>query len=96
MDTDREPAHETGFEESFERLETIVRELERGELTLDESMARYEEGVGRLKECYRQLKAAEARVLVLVEKEGGRVEAEEIDFRPAGDPVDEPTGEESS
>ena len=37
-----------GFEEALERLETIVEELEGGSLSLEQSIARYEEGVLRL------------------------------------------------
>lgn len=40
------------FEEALERLETIVQQLEDGELGLDGALAAYEEGVGHLKRCY--------------------------------------------
>ncbi len=53
------------FEESLASLEQIVRELEQGELGLADSLARYEQGVGYLRECYRQLERAERRVAVL-------------------------------
>ena len=55
-----------GFEDHLEALERIVEELESGELTLDDSMARFEEGVKRLKSCTSMLEAAEKQVNILV------------------------------
>jgi exodeoxyribonuclease VII small subunit len=57
------------FEEALERLEKIVDELEGGDLTLDESIARYEEGVKALKQCYEILQNAEKKVEVLMRGE---------------------------
>ena len=56
-----------GFEEQLEALERIVDDLESGELTLDDSMARFQEGVARLKDCTKLLEAAEKQVKILVE-----------------------------
>ena len=53
------------FEESLVELERTVRELEDGRLGLDEALARYEQGVGRIKFCYQQLRQAEQKVLLL-------------------------------
>ena len=53
------------FEESLAELEKIVRELEDGQTGLEESLARYEKGVGLLKKCYGQLRQAEQRILLL-------------------------------
>jgi exodeoxyribonuclease VII small subunit len=53
------------FEESLAQLEQIVRDLEEGQLGLDESLARYERGVGLLKQCYARLSQAEQRILLL-------------------------------
>ena len=57
---------EAGFEDHLDRLEELVGELESGELTLDASLQRYEEGVRRLKLCYETLRKAEEQVKVLV------------------------------
>jgi exodeoxyribonuclease VII small subunit len=57
------------FEEALVRLEKIVEDLETGDLTLDESIAKYEEGVGALKECYAMLRDAEKKVEVLLQDE---------------------------
>jgi exodeoxyribonuclease VII small subunit len=56
---------EKPFEEALAELERIVRELEDGSTGLEESLARYEAGVGLLKQCYGQLKMAEQRILKL-------------------------------
>ena len=53
------------FEEAFAAAETASERLERGELTLQESLTEYERGARALGECYRILQAAEARLEVL-------------------------------
>jgi exodeoxyribonuclease VII small subunit len=70
-----EPATaETGqgpsFEEALERLETIVEELEGGALSLEQSIARYEEGVRLSRRLSQTLDHAEKRIERLTE-EGG-------------------------
>ena len=59
------------FEEGLARLEKIVEELEAGDLALDESIARYEEGVKALKKCYEILRDAERRVEILQKGDDG-------------------------
>jgi len=53
------------FEESLAELESIVADLEGGDLGLSDALARYEEGVRRLKQCHAQLQAAERRIELL-------------------------------
>jgi exodeoxyribonuclease VII small subunit len=53
------------FEQALGELERIVRELEDGQTGLEESLRRYEQGVGLLKRCYGQLRQAEQRILVV-------------------------------
>ena len=53
------------FEAAMEQLETIVQELEQGELPLSRSLARYEQGVKCLKHCYRLLEEAERKIELL-------------------------------
>ena len=50
------------FEESLVELEKVVQDLERGDISLDDSLARYERGVTLLKACHAQLQGAEAKV----------------------------------
>ena len=61
------------FEEALVELQTVVDDLERGDITLDDSLKRYERGVALLKECYGQLKEADAKIRELVGvDEGGK------------------------
>jgi len=53
------------FEQALKELEQIVRLLEDGETGLEEALAHYEKGVGLLKLCYGQLRAAETRIQIL-------------------------------
>lgn len=53
------------FEESIARLSDVVRQLEEGSLSLDESLARYEEGIRHLVQCKKILSAAERKIEVL-------------------------------
>ncbi|MDO4569668.1 MAG: exodeoxyribonuclease VII small subunit [Planctomycetia bacterium] len=56
---------ERSFEESFGRLEEVVRLLESGQSTLSESLQLYEEGVSLLKTCHGQLQNARRKVEIL-------------------------------
>jgi exodeoxyribonuclease VII small subunit len=53
------------FEDAMLALDRLVRELEEGQLGLDDALARYEQGVGLIKRCYGQLRDAEQRILLL-------------------------------
>lgn len=66
------------FEKSIERLEAIVQEMEGGQLSLDDMVARFEEGQGLLKFCTRKLNEVERKIEVLVQK-GDEVVAEPFD-----------------
>lgn len=68
------------FEESMRALEEIVRRLERGDLTLEEALAAFEEGVRLVKALNDRLSAVEARVEVLTRGESG-----ELQLTPIGD-----------
>jgi exodeoxyribonuclease VII small subunit len=58
------------FEEQLTALETVVEKLERGELSLDESVALFEEGVRLSTACKKELDSAEGRIQALTEVEG--------------------------
>ena len=64
------------FEDALERLETIVRELEEGSLSLEDSLAKYEEGVKTLKNCYETLRKAEKKIEIVVKDENGALRVE--------------------
>jgi exodeoxyribonuclease VII small subunit len=54
------------FEESLSHLESLVEALEAGELSLEESLKAFEEGIKLTRECQQALQAAEQKVRVLV------------------------------
>ena len=60
------------FEKALARLETIVTELERGELPLDESLKIFEEGIKLSKTCLKVLDDAERKVEILVQDKDGK------------------------
>ena len=53
------------FEQSMESLEALVARMETGEMTLEESLAAYERGVGLYRRCQGALEQAELRVRLL-------------------------------
>ena len=71
------------FERSLARLEEIVRKLENTNLSLDEAMKLFEEGVTLSRDCQKQLEQAEGRVEILMKKAGGEMTAEP--FEPGTD-----------
>ncbi len=60
------------FEEAMARLETIVSELEKGDLPLDESLKIFEEGIRLSKSCLKMLDDAERKVEILVQDKEGK------------------------
>lgn len=59
------------FEEAFSKLEEIVRKLESGNMSLEESLKAFEEGVRLSRVCSERLDEAERRVEILVDGEKG-------------------------
>ena len=59
------------FEENVEQLEKIVQELEKGDLNLDESIKKFEEGIKLSKKCNEILEEAEKKITVLIKKDDG-------------------------
>jgi len=57
------------FEENMENLEKIVKELEKGELNLDDSIKKFEEGMSLSKKCNEILEEAEKKITILIKKE---------------------------
>jgi exodeoxyribonuclease VII small subunit len=68
-----------GFEEHLTQLETVVERLEKGDLTLDESVRLFEKGMKLSQACKTELEQAEGRVQVLVEGKGGTMQVAEMD-----------------
>jgi exodeoxyribonuclease VII small subunit len=64
------------FEESLKKLETIVDQLEKGDMPLEESLKLFEEGVVLSAACKQELEAAEGKVQMLVKQRDGSLKAE--------------------
>ena len=78
--TKKDPSDELPFEEAMARLEGIVRELEDGQLGLNDSLQRFEEGVSCLKRCHSALEDAERKIEMLCDvKEDGTVQIRSLD-----------------
>ena len=61
------------FEESMERLSSIVAQLEKGECGLDQSLKLFEEGAKLLRECTKELDEAEQKVSILTAGKDGEI-----------------------
>ena len=57
---------EINFEEAMKKLEQITVELEKGDLSLDESVKKFEEGIKLSKECNKILEDSEKRINILI------------------------------
>ena len=68
---------ELNFEENMNKLEKIVQELEKGDLNLDDTIKKFEEGMKISKECNKYLEDAEKKITVLIENKN---EITEEDF----------------
>ena len=75
-------AEQPTFEEAISRLSDVVRQLEEGDLTLDDSLARYEAGIRYLTQCKKILSTAERKIEVLSH------------FDAEGNPVTQPFDDE--
>jgi exodeoxyribonuclease VII small subunit len=64
------------FEESLKQLESIVSQLERGDLPLEDSIKLFEEGVRLSGACKQELDQAEGKVQILLKQRDGSVKAE--------------------
>lgn len=80
---------EMSFEKALEDLEKVVEKLEKGGLSLNESLSLFEKGVKLAKFLREELEKAEKKVEILLKDEKGQVKAEP--FQPEGE---EDTGEQ--
>lgn len=55
------------FERALDELEQLVQKMEKGEQSLDESLAAYERGIALYRECQKALEQAEQRVRLLAD-----------------------------
>ncbi len=67
---------EKKFEDALARLEEIVRELESGDLPLEQSLKMFEEGIKLSRICHKRLEDAERRVEILLKDKAGTTVAQ--------------------
>ena len=79
-----EPSPVADFEASLDALEQLVEKMERGDMSLEESLAAYESGVGLYRRCQAALEQAELRVRLLGDPEDS---ASAQPFPPGQDPA---------
>ena len=65
---------EINFEEAMKKLEQITVELEKGDLSLDESVKKFEEGIKLSKECNKIWEDSEKRINILINNDGNITE----------------------
>jgi len=73
------------FEAALKALEGLVEQMERGELTLEQSLQCFEQGVALTRESQQALTAAEQRVEILLEK---NAQADPVPFAQADNAAD--------
>lgn len=62
--------NEINFEKTMKQLEELANELEKGDLPLDKSVAKFEEGMKLSKACIEMLEEAEKRISILLQENG--------------------------
>jgi exodeoxyribonuclease VII small subunit len=72
---------EKKFEEAMERLENIVERLESGDLSLEESLKIFEEGMNLVNFCSKKLEEAEQKVTMLIKDQNGKYSHQPFEVR---------------
>jgi exodeoxyribonuclease VII small subunit len=67
------------FEVALEELEQVVEQLESGDLSLEDSLAAFERGVGLVKYCNQKLSEVEKRVEFLLKDKEGKLQFKSLD-----------------
>ena len=60
------------YEQQLQQLETLIKQLENGDLSLDQTLAAYEQGVALIRACQQQLEQAEQRIQLLAHDGNGK------------------------
>lgn len=69
----KKASSEINFEQALEKLEAIVKQLEKGELPLDESLEYFAEGISLSQNCLQKLNYAEQQIDKILSEEKGKV-----------------------
>jgi exodeoxyribonuclease VII small subunit len=65
---------EIKFEEAMKKMEHIVEDLEKGDLSLDEALKKYQEGIELARVCSQRLESAKKKIEVLAKNKKGEFE----------------------
>ena len=82
----KKPAPEANFEQAMKRLEAIVEQMESGELSLEDLIVRYEEGMKLVKVCQERLASAEQRIEIITRGSGGKPAVRKFEPATAAQP----------
>jgi len=66
------------FEDSLKKLEKIVEELENGDITLDEAIEKYQDGMNISKQCLDLLNKAEKKVQICLKDKDGKIKIKQF------------------
>lgn len=70
---------EVKFEDTLKKLEKIVEDLEKGDLSLDEALKKYQEGIELSRACSQKLENAKKKIDLLVKNKKGEFELKPLD-----------------
>lgn len=84
-DSQAQESAELGFDDIVTRLRTVVDRLEQGNLSLEDSLRAYEDGVGLARRGHELLDGAEKRVELLVRARGDEIETAPLDGAQGGE-----------
>jgi len=70
---------EIKFEEALKKLEKIVEDLEQGDLSLDEALKKYQEGIELSRACYSRLENAKKKIDILIKNKKGEFELKPLE-----------------
>ena len=82
----KKPAPEANFEQAMKRLEEIVEQMESGELSLEDLIVRYEEGMKLVKVCQERLASAEQRIEIITRNSAGKPVVKKFEPAAAAQP----------
>lgn len=75
---------ELKFEEALKKLEKIVEDLEKGDLTLDEALKKYQEGIDLSRSCSARLENAKKKIDILSKNKKGDMELKPFETEKEG------------
>jgi len=76
---------EIKFEDALKKLEKIVEDLEKGDLSLDEALKKYQEGIELSRQCSQKLESAKKKIDILLKNKKGDFELKPLDESKIGE-----------